>query len=85
VKFDDLCKLDPRLRQLDADARVEARKRKYRCAARPWYRLVKPQLVWLVGWSRPDKHPVLGSREAYDVAYRHLYEMMPDCRMCSCF
>ena len=54
------------------------------CAHEVWYGSgddggVKEKLSELVGWDRePD--PVLGSEEAYDVAYESLYHELPDCR-----
>lgn len=87
--FADLTRLEPRLRDLASSARalarVEARKWKYACGNRVFYAAVKPRLVYLVGFLRADKHPVLGSRDAYDVAYEHLYHLMPDCKECSCW
>ncbi len=88
LTFDDLCKLEPRLRALETAtrvaARIENRKRLYRCGNRVFYRDIKPQLVWYVGFQRRDEHPILSTSEAYDVVYDHLYKMMPDCRVCSC-
>ncbi len=71
---------------MERDARlyavVEGRKWRRCCGNRIWYRLMKPRLVWLVGWHAEDKHPVLSSAAAYDVAYEFLYDIMPDCREC---
>jgi hypothetical protein len=87
LTFNELCVLEPRLRQLETDARAYAkaeRKRwRYRCGNRPWYSLTKPRLVWLVGKLRPNQHPVLSTSLAYDTAYSHLYGLMPECRECS--
>jgi hypothetical protein len=53
----------------------------------------REQLVFYVGWRRerppaarttPEQEAVLCSSAAYDAAYRHLYEMMPDCTDCAC-
>lgn len=54
------------------------------CANEVWYGRgddggVKEKVAQLVGWDRkPD--PVLGSEEAYDIAYDALYDELPDCR-----
>jgi len=54
------------------------------CANEVWYGSgddggVRKRVSNLVGWDRkPD--PILGSDEAYDVAYESLYEELPDCR-----
>jgi len=88
VTFAELCRLEPRLRHLEDHARrvaaAEKRKRVRCCGNRAWYTEVKPQLVWLVGFQRAARHEVLSTTTAYDVAYHHLYELMPDCRECMC-
>jgi hypothetical protein len=54
------------------------------CANEVWYGKghdggVRERVSRLVGWDRrPD--PVLGTEEAYDVAYDALYEELPDCK-----
>ena len=61
------------------------------CANNRWYghgpwrgRGLRGQLVSLVGFlsRRPD--PRLKTTEAYDLAYRHIYRLLPDCRSCGC-
>lgn len=57
------------------------------CANAIWYGYggyvgIKPRLRTLVGWYA--RHPALRSREAYDLAYRRLYDGLPGCRNCSC-
>ena len=42
----------------------------------------KRQLSALVGFDAQKK--ALRSSEAYDIAYEHLYELLPSCRHCSC-
>ncbi len=88
LTFDDLCRLDPELRTLEQYARECARAEVHRgrtcCGNRPFYERVKPRLLPLVGWMRRPKHEVLSTTEAYDVAIRHLYNLMPDCGQCDC-
>ena len=61
-----------------------------RCANAMWYGYngypgLKPRLCTLVGWyARQASHPVLTSSEAYDVAYHHIYALLPSCRDCFC-
>jgi hypothetical protein len=146
MTFDDLCAIEPRLRDLERDvkefARVSRRKSP-RCANAAWYGYgpftgagFKPRLLKLVGFEReppgyvaPELPPlptdgaglsvvklsdpilqerfrlrlkanaqaierlpaeaqanerVLRDCSAYDVAYSHLYELLPDCRGCTC-
>jgi hypothetical protein len=81
--FAQLCELEPGLSRLLAEAKAEKAAqradRRY-CANRVWYRRFKWRLLALVGWERPDKHPVLSSTTAYDVAYRTIYDNLPNCR-----
>jgi hypothetical protein len=87
LTFAELARLEPALSQLLAKVRAERAKAKadvHYCANDNWYRFFKPRLCRLVGWERPDKHRVLSSTEAYDVAYDALYEFMPFCRACGC-
>jgi hypothetical protein len=80
LAFDDLADLEPRLEELEAEilALRRFRRRGPFCANEVWYRRFKPRLRLLVGWEARG-HPVLTTAQAYDVAYEHLYELLPDC------
>jgi hypothetical protein len=59
------------------------------CANLVWYgredpegRSYKERLHPLVGWEA--RNPKLRSEHAYDLAYDHLYALLPDCRDCLC-
>lgn len=54
------------------------------CANDIWYRPggLKQRMANLVGHGA--RHPRLKSSEANDVAYGHLYALLPDCRNCWC-
>jgi hypothetical protein len=54
------------------------------CANDIWYRPggLKQRMANLVGHGA--RNPALKSSEAYDVAYEHLYALLPDCRNCWC-
>lgn len=54
------------------------------CANRHWYRHFKPRLLKLVGYERPDVHPILSSPVAYEIAYDQLLDPLPPCRNCAC-
>jgi hypothetical protein len=94
LTFDQLCRIEPGLRRLEADviaaAKVERRKQN-RCANRVWFGRFgggfKQRVVGLVGWHRFHKAgpPELGTQHAYDVVYDHLYRLLPDCRNCGCW
>jgi hypothetical protein len=54
------------------------------CANEYWYERVKPMLRLAVGNEAHDHltraaPDMLRSREAYDVAYQHLWGLLPDC------
>ncbi len=106
MTWEELIALEPRLRQLEAEAKAyaaldRAKRRMLKrfgpllpedvarwcnrfCANEVWYAWggLKDRLCRLVGWdaSRPE----LQNSEAYDVAYEHLYDLLPNCRNCHC-
>jgi hypothetical protein len=83
--WDELVDAEPRLGQLLAEAQaVKDEGGPSFCANTIWYRRFKPRLSALVGWDRKG-HPVLGGELAYDVAYRIVYNALPDCRDCLCW
>lgn len=54
------------------------------CANAIWYGPggLKERMSELAGWYA--RNPALRTREAYDVAYDHLYQLLPDCWGCAC-
>lgn len=88
----DLTQAEPRLLDVQRMVRRYAREAGERfCANDVWYPWVKPHVSGLVGWSRKHSHHVpphedeaveamLRSSAAYDVAYEHLYGLLPACR-----
>jgi hypothetical protein len=42
------------------------------------------ELERLIAERRAREERVLWTAEAYDVAFRHLYDLLPDCRGCAC-
>ena len=55
------------------------------CANKVWYIEFKPRLRELVGAGARKNDPILCSPQAYEVAHRTLYRLLPDCRDCICF
>jgi hypothetical protein len=92
MTFDQLCELEPRLRQLAREAKSvrDDGTAKAFCANAAWYGYfgnpgIKPRLLLLVGFERPNGPDELRTTEAYDVAYDAIYNMLPDCRgECGC-
>lgn len=68
---------DPRLAELEGI--IRSWPMEFECSVILWINRFKPQMETLVGWSRPDSHPLLSSNEAYERAYNHLYDPMPGC------
>lgn len=88
-----LTKLEPELIMLETMIKREAPTRddegeRYFCANNVWYEKYKPILLRLIGKYREDKlkynDPYLKTSNAYDTAYTHLYNLLPDCCNCSC-
>jgi hypothetical protein len=85
--FNDLCRLEPALVELRDECLFYRENWNARRSWRRWEKLacwygypaspfpgIKPRLVLLVGWGRPDGDQILGTREAYDVAYHFLLD-----------
>jgi len=53
------------------------------CANEIWYEFFKPRLSLLVGWEA--EQTALGTTEFYDVTYDKIYDVLPNCRHCSCY
>jgi hypothetical protein len=78
LTFDELAELEPGLADLEDDIR-ETRQQTppWKARFRLWYWEFKPRLLKLVGWcTAHSRDGVLGSREAYDVAYHHLHDLL---------
>jgi hypothetical protein len=89
----ELATLEPALAQLEREIRAWARTPLGRdfCANARWYGYgrfkgmgYRARVVALVGWGSRHPDPRLRTSDAYDTAYRHLYELLPDCRECAC-
>ena len=85
MTFEELCALEPRLRELYQRAKAvrDDRRKPSFCANSIWYRELKPELCRLVGWEASN--PALRTSEAYDLGYETIYEVLPPCRNCLCF
>lgn len=85
VTWKQLVAAEPRLALLLEEAKAVDGSGKHFCANRVWHE--RDGLKWrmsdLVGWDRKGD-PLLGTSEAYDVAYRKIYDALPDCRDCWC-
>src|SRR5215208_2067079 len=90
VTWENLVEVEPRLRALERDVQTVADKGGPSfCANAIWYGYLDPEfgfkerMTRYMGWIA--EVPELRSIEAYDLAYEHLYDLLPDCRNCTCF
>jgi hypothetical protein len=94
VTWDDLVIMEPELLSLERDittfSKENKRKRSF-CANWVWYRSVeeggmgfRERLFPLVGWEARVVNRILNSQTAWDIAYHHLYNLLPNCRNCQC-
>lgn len=90
MKWGDLVRAEPELGNLELAIKSVRPNDKRFCANAVWYgygpwahRGFKARMQRLAGWDA--RNPALRTQEAYDLAYDHLYSLLPDCRGCSCF
>ena len=93
LTFADLCRIEPRLLVLAGITNTilyDSESVSF-CANHLWFGCagcdrckggLKGKLIQLVGWGAVN--PDLRHQSAYDVAYDHLYCLLPPCRNCSC-
>lgn len=86
---------EPRLLHVERTVRIAARSAEgseRACANELWFETpdLDTAFTETVGWYRQRRHrleeldAVLRSVEAHDVAFEHLYGLLPDCRGCEC-
>ncbi len=96
LMWQKLCEQEPKLKALQGEILSVKDEGKSFCANDVWQggytregpifmrEGFKSKLHDLVGWRRED-HPILGTDEAYRVAFRVLFwDSLPDCRECGC-
>jgi hypothetical protein len=85
LSFDEICELEPRVGELLREVQaVKDTGGESFCANDHWCLPggFESRLCRLVGW-RAAK-PELRNSECYDIAYDHLYVLLPSCRECRC-
>lgn len=90
--FNHLVVLSPALAELEKEAKAYKRSsvgKESVCANDRWYgygewkgKSIRRRLIHLVGWCAGLES--LKSCYAYDLAYHHLYDLLPDCKACRC-
>ncbi|MFU2209534.1 hypothetical protein [Solidesulfovibrio sp. C21] len=76
LTYNDIVILEPRVFEAEALAREHAGSATYQ----PWYKIVKPAFLPMVGVLSKHSDPRLRTSEAYDIVYRNLqaiYEAQP--------
>lgn len=74
------------VRMIEHDIKYEKddKSKNWYCANRVWYDRYKERVIQAVGWESRDRNPDLHTSDAYDIVYRHLYDLLPPCRNCNC-
>lgn len=86
ITWDRIVQECPELGRMRDEARVVDDGDPHFCANDVWYEHFKPRLLRLVGFEALPAYSadwMYGSK-AYEVAYRTIYNELPDCRMCIC-
>src|SRR5919202_6993179 len=93
LTWGELVEREPALGLLERELRALRRQGRPAdfCANEVWYgyrrwrgRGFRERVVGLVGWCAESTDPDLRTSAAYEVAYRRLYELLPDCCQCAC-
>jgi hypothetical protein len=94
LTWERLVELEPKLLALEGGVKVFAAAyalQRVRCANAAMLGYgdfegcgIKDKIQKLVGWYRPEKHPILSSMRAYDIVGDRMYRLLPDCRRCNC-
>jgi hypothetical protein len=74
LTWDRLVELEPRLDPLFHQC-IELH-RSVPDAYATWYRKIKPQLLYLAGWSAENTSPALRSSVAWDIVYKVLFDAL---------
>jgi hypothetical protein len=79
MTFDQIKRVEPELARMEAHIKQIGRKRGQNfCANGLWTCYFHPAMCGLVGWEAT--RPELRSSQAYNVANRHLYNLLPHCK-----
>jgi hypothetical protein len=87
ITWDELVELEPRLLDLEKDVKSvkDDQSRESFCANDVWYGIFRSDLSSLVGRYSRGNDAKLRTPYAFEVAYNHLYELLPPCRNCLCW
>jgi len=88
--FEELCRLEPELARLEADARAthDDGSRRFYCSNFVWLPMYTRLRQILGAYRRPgpgeEKVGPLYEASQFEAAYVHLSRMLPPCRACGC-
>lgn len=88
--WEQLVKAEPALAALEREIKKVKPRGPHFCANDAWYGRYpyypnfRREVIRLVGWERKSGPEFMQTAAAYDVAYRHLYDLLPPCRDCAC-
>lgn len=90
ITWDELTAIEPRLVDLLKQAQAVDGSPKHFCANNVWYGMTtkypnfREEIYRLVGWESKHGDPRIRTSEAFDEAYRTVYEALPPCKDCIC-
>lgn len=85
ITWERIVKECPELGRMKDEARKMDGSDAHFCANDVWFEQFKPRLLSLVGWEALPAYPDwMYGHVAYEIAYRAIYNELPDCRMCAC-
>lgn len=86
ITWEALTEREPRLAEMYAEIShvTDDRSTATFCANRLWYIQFEPRLLNLVGTRAEKYDQLIRTPEAYTLARRTLYRLLPDCRNCVC-
>ncbi len=89
ISWAKLVEHEPKLKDLYEEARsIKPEPGEVYCANFTWYspegRNMKKRMMKLVGIMRSGGPGILRTSEAYDLAYKKIYNALPACRGCGC-
>jgi len=85
LTFADMAVMEPELQELLDEAKRVSVDRRF-CRNHAWYSYLnepdrfKNRMLKLVGFNSQSKAPLMHTSEAYDLAYKTIYEVLPPCQ-----
>lgn len=85
ITWERIAQVCPELEQMRKEASAIDGSHPHFCANDVWFEQFKPRLLRLVGFEALPSHPDwMYGHVAYEIAYRAIYDALPDCQACIC-